>query len=130
MFNVDENRSFLRVSFFDREFDFTSSFATLIIFPDKVRYKIKKLFSFVRLYRKMWNVGSRYLYKVSRVYYTLNIDGIVFPVQTCNGSLNRINLITAQRKNITCMHRTRDYGMRNDHAIHKSENKNGREPVM
>lgn len=80
MFNIDENRSFLRVSFFDREFDFTSSFATLIIFPDKVRYKIKKLFSFVRLYRKIWNVGSRYLYKVSRVYYTLNIDGIVSPV--------------------------------------------------
>lgn len=32
MFNVDENLSFLHVSFFDREFDFTSSFATLIIF--------------------------------------------------------------------------------------------------
>lgn len=78
MFNVDENRSFLRVSFVNREFDFTNSFATLIIFPDKVRYEIKKVvFFFVRLYRKIWNVGSRYLYKVSRVYYTLNIDGIV-----------------------------------------------------
>lgn len=59
MFNVDENRSFLHVSFFNREFDFTSSFATLIIFSDKVRYEIKKLFFFCSFISKNLECGEQ-----------------------------------------------------------------------
>lgn len=70
MFNVDENRSFLHVSFFNREFDFTSSFATLIIFFDKVRYEIKKLFFFLFVYIEKSGMWGADIYTKFLVYIT------------------------------------------------------------